>query len=460
MVIYNTMVNTEENTDNKVNPETKLVSGIGFLGMVGSFIVGVIVMVIILSIYNYVTYGTFRPIMTSVTVPVLLPITIPGATPGAGNATGGTTGTTPGAGNATGGTTGTTPVLPNDPKVIDSPVATTTPTTPIPVLTPQEPAPPALDPPWDLTTEIMFDKTPGFFQIGEIEIYADGRKLSKNDVKITGQSSSGYGHTPDVVMDGSPFYDWANYSVWSSDNTDGRGWLNIAFNQPMALDKLVVYNRTDCCQDRLNGVQITIKRKNNTALIRKLNSDFVQEFKFSNELIPDPITGALVTEVIPPSTVVELPPPEMVAGSALGPWAGTPYSKLCNTSMNDYVSGIDYKWGPISDWMPGSGGIDVSQVTVKCASGTSASFGSNESNYSHKVYSFDATPCGGFTGAKGLHGWGLVMADMNCNGFKNIPTSSADGGGPWYMDCPAGQKIRGVSVKAGKRIGSIGFACK
>ena len=441
-----------------------------------SFVIGVAIMALILSIYNYATYGKFTPVMTTMQVPVVVPVVLPGKIQGSGNVTENPKIEVPKIEVPKIEVPKTeNPTLPNDPKVIDSPVATTTPTVPIPPLIPSEPSPsvpapisepvpepspPALDPPWDLTTEIMFDKTPGFFQIGEIEIYADGRKLSKNDVKITGQSSTGYGHTPDVVMDGSPFYDWANYSVWSSDNNGGRGWLNIEFNQPMALDKLVVYNRTDCCQDRLNGVQITIKRRNNTALIRKLNSDFIQEFRFSNELIPDPITGALVTEVIPPSTVVELPPPEMVAGSALGPWAGTPYSKLCNTSMNDYVSGIDYKWGPISDWMPGSGGIDVSHVTVKCASGTSASFGSNESNYSHKVYSFDATPCGGFTGAKGLHGWGLVMADMNCNGFKNIPTSSADGGGPWYMDCPPGQKIRGVSVKAGKRIGSIGFSCK
>ena len=257
-------------------------------------------------------------------------------------------------------------------------------------------------------------------------------------------------------MDGSTSYNWSNNSVWSSDETTGYGWLKITFTQAMELDKVIIHNRTDCCWDRLNGVAMRIKKTDSSETVQLLTGDLTQSYVFSNTFIPD----SQPVPVEKQTPVLNLPSPTEYFGIANGIWAGNSFSKVCNATPSDYVSNIDVKWGPISDWQGGSGTeTDMSQIIVKCASGSTESYGSNAINPNHKIYSFDSTSCDGFTGARGRAGWGMTKLDMNCNGFKNTPMSSADGGNPWTFSCPVGKTIRAVHGKHGDRIGSLGFVC-
>ena len=34
------------------------------------------------------------------------------------------------------------------------------------------------------------------------------------------------------------------------------GWWNLEFPEPTPVTKVVIYNREDCCQDRINNVQV------------------------------------------------------------------------------------------------------------------------------------------------------------------------------------------------------------
>ena len=58
------------------------------------------------------------------------------------------------------------------------------------------------------------------------------------------------------------------------------------------LKKIVIYNRPDCCQDRLNGATVSlIDRDHNTVWTKTLNSNRRQEFpvKFSNQTCGGPV---------------------------------------------------------------------------------------------------------------------------------------------------------------------------
>ena len=34
------------------------------------------------------------------------------------------------------------------------------------------------------------------------------------------------------------------------------GWWNLEFPEPTPINKIVIYNRDDCCQDRIDGVKV------------------------------------------------------------------------------------------------------------------------------------------------------------------------------------------------------------
>ena len=467
--------------------------GLGVGGTIGVIVVILIIITLIMVTYNHYKYGTYDPrvgIFIDPPVPVISNATLNKDSPGPRNSgipNASNTPNVPGTGNS--GTpiapsapiVSITPIVPIVPITPSAPIVSITPSAPIVPITPSAPIVPItpsvpivsstnskpnqveqpvlvatttpLTPPKPLTIGLVFDKTPGFFQIGEIEIFADGRRLTKNDVSISGPSSWGAGHTPDVVMDGSTSYSWYDGSVWSSDESAGRGWLNILFNQPMELDKVIIYNRTDCCWDRLNGVSMHIKKSDSTEDVKVLTGELIQSFVFTKTLIPDSLP--IPTELSTPPTEK----PTGYFGANLGVWNGTPFWKECISTPNDYVAEIDYKWGPLSDWQSGPG-TDMSQVVVKCASGSYGSFGSNTFNNNHKTYVFNTDRCSGFSGAKGRAGWGMTAIDMNCNGFSNVPMGVADGGNPWEFSCPPGKIIRAVHGTQGKRIGSIGFVCK
>jgi len=62
------------------------------------------------------------------------------------------------------------------------------------------------------------------------------------------------------------------------------GWWEVDLGRAVNVKKVVVYNRPDCCQDRLSGAQLTvIDSEHRTVLTKTLNSNRKQVFNIGRE---------------------------------------------------------------------------------------------------------------------------------------------------------------------------------
>jgi len=98
----------------------------------------------------------------------------------------------------------------------------------------------------------------------------------------TATMSSYYqGTNPYMALDGnvSATEAWPNSACSSS--TSG-GWWEVDLGKLVNVKKIVIYNRPDCCQERLNGTTVSlIDRNQNTAWSTTLNSNRRQEFNIN-----------------------------------------------------------------------------------------------------------------------------------------------------------------------------------
>ena len=98
----------------------------------------------------------------------------------------------------------------------------------------------------------------------------------------TATMSSYYqGTNPYMALDGnvSATEAWPNSACSSS---SAGGWWEVDLGKLVNVKKIVIYNRPDCCQDRLNGTMVSlIDRNQNTAWSTTLNSNRRQEFNIN-----------------------------------------------------------------------------------------------------------------------------------------------------------------------------------
>ncbi|XP_074539366.1 uncharacterized protein LOC141800602 [Halichoeres trimaculatus] len=71
------------------------------------------------------------------------------------------------------------------------------------------------------------------------------------------QSSIGFGGSPQRAVDGNRASDWHQGSCTHT-NKDRRPWWRLDLGKRYKIDAITIYNRRDCCSNRLNGAEIRI----------------------------------------------------------------------------------------------------------------------------------------------------------------------------------------------------------
>jgi hypothetical protein len=124
-------------------------------------------------------------------------------------------------------------------------------------------------------------------------------KTPPGSIKAT-MSSSGFSSNAYMALDGnvSDTQTWPNSP---HSNTESGGWWQVDLGKIVNVTKIVVYNRPDCCQSRLNGTVISLMDNNNKIVwTATLNSERRQEFiiNYANRYVRDTTNGAMgyVTE--------------------------------------------------------------------------------------------------------------------------------------------------------------------
>jgi hypothetical protein len=130
---------------------------------------------------------------------------------------------------------------------------------------------------------------PGCWTYQDPTVKGDGNKNAMCRVKqresgtpIATMSSYYKGTNPYIAINGNT----ADNQPWpNSVHTAVKGgWWEVDLGRAVNVKKVVVYNRPDCCQDRLNGAQLTvIDSQHRTVLTKTLNSNRKQVFNIGSE---------------------------------------------------------------------------------------------------------------------------------------------------------------------------------
>jgi len=134
---------------------------------------------------------------------------------------------------------------------------------------------------------IKINKSGNFLTIQEVEVYDEhGKNVAlvkhKTSESPVATSSSNYQRTnPYMAIDGniSDNQPWPNSTCSTSPS---GGWWELDLGKTVNVKRIIIYNRPDCCQERLDGTTVSlIDRNHNTVWSTKLNSRRKQEFKIN-----------------------------------------------------------------------------------------------------------------------------------------------------------------------------------
>jgi len=110
-----------------------------------------------------------------------------------------------------------------------------------------------------------------YLHFAEVEVYVAGKNVAVG--KPVKASSTMGRFTPEKAVDGIVEYTWGeNASLWSS---AGRGnqWWELDLGGELPIEKVVLYNRLDCCQERLAGAALTVLGANRQTVGRMAIDD-------------------------------------------------------------------------------------------------------------------------------------------------------------------------------------------
>eukprot|EP01052_Picozoa_sp_SAG31_P040964 SAG31_NODE_6077_length_2180_cov_2.018741_2_plen_238_part_01 len=97
------------------------------------------------------------------------------------------------------------------------------------------------------------------------------------------QSTIGWAGEPDRAIDGNRDTNYGSGSCLHTGNVDGQSWFQVDLGSYSTVDRVAVYHRTDCCQDRLESAYVYVSASSdfNAGVICGRLSDHSQEPEIS-----------------------------------------------------------------------------------------------------------------------------------------------------------------------------------
>ena len=140
-----------------------------------------------------------------------------------------------------------------------------------------------------------------YINLSQIQVIDDkGNNVTRNGRMDS--SGAEYNTSPNTAVDGS-YYPRAFPNIYHSGN-DAYSYFRIFFEQPVNVASVTLYNRTDCCMDRLSKCQLYFLGEVdgfNVEIQQRLTADLVQTYSFLPPVKTDTdavIQANLVTEDI------------------------------------------------------------------------------------------------------------------------------------------------------------------
>ena len=94
----------------------------------------------------------------------------------------------------------------------------------------------------------------------DLSVFHDKEVVNLALGKSTLQSSTAYGGTSNRAVDGNRDASWGSGTIThtSITNTQGDNWWHVDLADEYPIDRVDIYNRLDCCSDRLSGAKVEL----------------------------------------------------------------------------------------------------------------------------------------------------------------------------------------------------------
>ncbi|MCG8501719.1 MAG: Ig-like domain-containing protein, partial [Firmicutes bacterium] len=115
--------------------------------------------------------------------------------------------------------------------------------------------------------------------------------------KSTSQSSTGWGGLAERAVDGNTSGVWSEGSVTHTDVTEPERWWQVDLGQSYTISEIKIWNRTDCCADRLSDYYVFVK---NSPFIASTISGLQSESgvtTYHETTQPNPSTSIMVSDL-------------------------------------------------------------------------------------------------------------------------------------------------------------------
>ncbi|MGB1127438.1 MAG: glycosyl hydrolase family 95 catalytic domain-containing protein, partial [Opitutales bacterium] len=92
--------------------------------------------------------------------------------------------------------------------------------------------------------------------LAEVEVFSEGKNIALK--QKTSASSAAYGGVPERAVDGNTDGNFANGSVTCTQEPSANPWWEVDLGRTVEVETIKLFNRSDCCGDRLNGFTIKL----------------------------------------------------------------------------------------------------------------------------------------------------------------------------------------------------------
>lgn len=134
----------------------------------------------------------------------------------------------------------------------------------------------------------------GFLTISEVEIYSGGRNVAR--AGTAKQSSTSHSAPPTRAIDGNAD---GTFGTCSCTNDEKDAWWEVDLGAAMPIDHILVYNRNDCCPERLDNVSVSIlDAEHNPVLVTKIGDAPFRTLQTLNKKAPPPSPAQESSELV------------------------------------------------------------------------------------------------------------------------------------------------------------------
>ncbi|MGB1127429.1 MAG: discoidin domain-containing protein [Opitutales bacterium] len=115
--------------------------------------------------------------------------------------------------------------------------------------------------------------------LAEVEVFSAGKNIAVK--QKASASSAAHGGVPERAVDGNTDGNFANGSVTCTQEPSANPWWEVDLGRTVDVETIQVFNRSDCCGDRLNGFTLKILNGKRQVVFSKENVQAGQVIEFS-----------------------------------------------------------------------------------------------------------------------------------------------------------------------------------